>query len=114
MISENRAIELLIAYHILKIYLISVALKYSPNFDYNNTARFKIFRREQSEVTDLKSKYKLMRFNDFKNDSISQCDVYNQTCSPPFRPILLLLRAMISMIPMVNNNSIGRVVMISK
>jgi hypothetical protein len=25
-----------------------------------------------------------MRYNDFKNDPLSQCDIYNQTCSPPY------------------------------
>jgi hypothetical protein len=46
----------------------------------------KIFRRDHSKVTDLKSMYKLMRYNDFKNDPSN----YNQTCSPPYSPYLAI------------------------
>jgi hypothetical protein len=28
--------------------------------------------------------YKLMRYNDFKNDPLSQCSIYNHSCSPSF------------------------------
>jgi hypothetical protein len=53
-------------------------------FSYKSTARANIFRRDQSKVVDLKSLYKLMRYNDFKNDPFSKCAVYNQTCNPPY------------------------------
>ncbi|RWS31200.1 putative phospholipase B-like 2 [Leptotrombidium deliense] len=48
-------------------------------YSYNMTARARIFRRDHSKVTDLKSLYKLMRYNDFKNDPYSRCN-----CTPPY------------------------------
>jgi len=53
--------------------------KYGDFFDYNKTARALIFRRDQNKVKDLSSLYKLMRYNDFKNDPLSKCN-----CTPPF------------------------------
>ena len=53
-------------------------------YSWNSTARARIFRREESKVTDLKSLYSLMRYNDFKVDPLSKCQEYNQTCSPPY------------------------------
>ena len=58
--------------------------KYGPFYSYNLTSRAHIFRRDHSKVTDLKTLYSLMRYNDFKNDPFSQCKQYNQTCSPPY------------------------------
>jgi hypothetical protein len=66
------------------------AQKIGPLYDYKNTARANIFRRDHSKVTDLKSMYKLMRYNDFRNDPLSQCSVYNQTCSPPYSSLLTI------------------------
>jgi hypothetical protein len=57
---------------------------YGPFFSYDDTARARIFRRDHLKVTDLKSMYKLMRYNDFKNDLLSQCSSYDHSCSPPF------------------------------
>ena len=57
---------------------------YGPYFSYENTARAKIFRRDQSSIKDMKTLYALMRYNDFKRDPLSQCKVYNQTCIPPY------------------------------
>jgi hypothetical protein len=67
-----------------------MAQKYGPFYSYNYTARAKIFRRDHSKLTDLKSMYKLMRYNDFRNDPLSQCSVYKQTCSPPYSPYLAI------------------------
>jgi hypothetical protein len=53
--------------------------KFGDFYDYNNTARSLIFRRDQNNIRDLSSLYKLMRYNDFKNDPISRCN-----CTPPF------------------------------
>jgi hypothetical protein len=61
-----------------------------PFFSYGNTARAQIFSRDHSKVTDLKSMYKLMRYNDFKNDPLSQCSVYNLSCSPSFSAALAI------------------------
>ncbi|CAG2104670.1 unnamed protein product [Medioppia subpectinata] len=54
-------------------------IKYGDFFSYEKTARALIFRRDQNKVTDLDSLYKLMRYNDFKNDPLSRCN-----CSPPY------------------------------
>jgi len=53
--------------------------RYGDFYSYNNTARANIFRRDHKNVKDLKTLYKLMRYNDFKNDPLSKCD-----CSPPY------------------------------
>ena len=58
--------------------------KYGPHFSYENNARANIFRRDQSSITDMKTLYALMLYNDFKRDPLSQCKVYNQTCIPPY------------------------------
>jgi hypothetical protein len=34
--------------------------------------------------------FKLMRYNDFKNDPLSQCSVYNLSCSPSFSAALAI------------------------
>ncbi|CAG2181464.1 unnamed protein product, partial [Oppiella nova] len=51
--------------------------KFGPYYSYNSTARALIFKREESKVTDLKTLYSLMRYNDFKKDPLSECKVYN-------------------------------------
>jgi len=33
-------------------------------------------------MTDLDTMLALMRYNDFRNDPLSQCSLYNHTCSP--------------------------------
>lgn len=53
--------------------------KFGDFFDYNKTARALLFRRDQNNVKNLSSLYKLMRYNDFKNDPISRCN-----CTPPY------------------------------
>lgn len=52
--------------------------KYGDYFSYNMTARARIFRREQSSVTDISSLFRLMRLNNFKTDPLSRCE----QCSP--------------------------------
>ncbi|XP_054163965.1 putative phospholipase B-like 2 [Oppia nitens] len=61
-----------------------MARKFGPFFTYNGTARATIFRRDHSKIVDMKTLYAFMRYNDFKNDPLSQCSHYNQTCSPPY------------------------------
>ncbi|CAG2162352.1 unnamed protein product [Oppiella nova] len=58
--------------------------KSGPYYSYNLTARALIFKREESKVTDLKTLYSLMRYNDFKKDPLSECKVYNKECIPPY------------------------------
>ena len=53
--------------------------KYGDFFTYNRTARALIFKRDHKNITDISSLYRLMRYNDFKNDPLSRCD-----CSPPY------------------------------
>ncbi|CAL8107538.1 unnamed protein product [Calicophoron daubneyi] len=55
------------------------ARKYGDWFDYHETARAKIFRRDVDSVTDLATMYKLMRYNDFRHDPLSRCN-----CTPPY------------------------------
>ncbi|CAG2100801.1 unnamed protein product [Medioppia subpectinata] len=57
--------------------------KMGPFYSHDKTARAQIFHRDQSKVTDLKTLYQLMRYNDFKHDPLSQCETYNQVCDPP-------------------------------
>jgi hypothetical protein len=47
---------------------------------YENTPRAKIFRRDQNRIKDMTTLYKLMQYNDFKNDPLSKCD----KCIPPY------------------------------
>ncbi|XP_067911223.1 putative phospholipase B-like 2 isoform X2 [Heterodontus francisci] len=47
-------------------------------FSYNKTPRALIFHRNQSLVTDMDSMIKLMRYNNFMNDPLSEC----QLCNP--------------------------------
>ncbi len=66
------------------------AKKLGPSYSLNAAPRAQIFRRDHSKVTNLKSMYKLMRYNDFKNDPLSRCSVYKQTCNPPYSPYLAI------------------------
>ncbi|KAF8361451.1 hypothetical protein PRIPAC_88374 [Pristionchus pacificus] len=52
--------------------------KYGEYFSYNETARSKIFRREQHKVVDFRSLHSLMRLNNYLSDPLSQCS----SCSP--------------------------------
>ncbi|CAG2178118.1 unnamed protein product [Oppiella nova] len=58
--------------------------KFGPFYSHNSTARALIFRRDESKVTDLKTLYSLMRYNDFKRDPLSQCQTYEKQCIPPY------------------------------
>ncbi|XP_041348219.1 putative phospholipase B-like 2 [Gigantopelta aegis] len=53
--------------------------KYGDWFSYDGTPRAKIFKRDHVKVGDLKSMQKLMRYNDFQHDPLSQCN-----CTPPY------------------------------
>ncbi|GMR36699.1 hypothetical protein PMAYCL1PPCAC_06894 [Pristionchus mayeri] len=52
--------------------------KYGEYFSYNETARARIFRREEHKVKDFSTLHSLMRMNNFRSDPLSQCS----SCSP--------------------------------
>ncbi|XP_048582385.1 putative phospholipase B-like 2 [Nematostella vectensis] len=52
---------------------------YGSWFDYHLNPRAQIFKRDQSKVVDLETMMKLMRYNDYKHDPVSQCN-----CTPPY------------------------------
>jgi len=47
------------------------------SYDYSGCARANIFRRDQSNVNDINSFFKLLRYNDFQNDPLSKGDPGN-------------------------------------
>ncbi|MCI4378040.1 hypothetical protein PGIGA_G00211250 [Pangasianodon gigas] len=51
--------------------------KYGSWFSFSDNPRAQIFRRNQSLVTDMESMVRLMRYNNFKNDPLSECDGCN-------------------------------------
>ncbi|XP_062501314.1 putative phospholipase B-like 2 [Corticium candelabrum] len=53
--------------------------KYGDWFTHDKTPRALIFARNQTDITDMTSMYKLMRYNNFKDDPLSRCD-----CNPPY------------------------------
>ncbi|XP_061115760.1 putative phospholipase B-like 2 [Conger conger] len=53
--------------------------QYGDWFSFDMNPRAKIFRRNQSFVTDMDSMVRLMRYNNFKEDPLSIC----QGCDPP-------------------------------
>ncbi|XP_034026103.1 putative phospholipase B-like 2 [Thalassophryne amazonica] len=53
--------------------------KFGPWFSLDENPRAKIFRRNQTDVTDVDSMIRLMRYNNFKEDPLSRCD----GCNPP-------------------------------
>uniref|UniRef100_A0A3B3BB57 Phospholipase B-like n=1 Tax=Oryzias melastigma TaxID=30732 RepID=A0A3B3BB57_ORYME len=53
--------------------------KYGPWFSPDQNPRAQIFRRNQTQVTDLDSMIRLMRYNNFKEDPLSKCE----GCNPP-------------------------------
>lgn len=55
------------------------AEKYGDWFTYEKTPRAQIFARDQDKVQDVSSMIKLMRYNDYTNDPLSQCN-----CTPPY------------------------------
>jgi len=48
--------------------------KYGNEYSYSDCARAKIFRRDQSTVTDLQSMKHIMRFNEYQTDPLSLRD----------------------------------------
>ena len=61
-------------------------LKYGDVFSYVNTSRAKIFNREHSNIVDVDSMIKVMRFNNYTFDPFSTCD-----CNPPVNCINLFI-----------------------
>ncbi|XP_066467223.1 LOW QUALITY PROTEIN: putative phospholipase B-like 2 [Tiliqua scincoides] len=53
--------------------------KYGDWFTYDKNPRAEIFRRNQTLVQDMDSMIRLMRYNNFPKDPLSQC----QRCDPP-------------------------------
>ncbi|XP_003746012.1 putative phospholipase B-like 2 [Galendromus occidentalis] len=53
--------------------------KFGDWFTYDKNPRSQIFRRDQGMVRDIGQMFKLMRYNDFKNDELSRCN-----CTPPY------------------------------
>ena len=56
--------------------------KFGDIFSYGNNPRAKIFKRDAQKVVDMDTLYKLMRYNDYKEDPLSRCE-----CSPPYSAI---------------------------
>lgn len=66
--------------YIYNISGVSESLKmYGDWFDYNLNPRAQIFKRDHAKVSDMQSLFKLMRYNDFKNDPFGKCN-----CTPPY------------------------------
>uniref|UniRef100_A0A7N8XR03 Phospholipase B-like n=1 Tax=Mastacembelus armatus TaxID=205130 RepID=A0A7N8XR03_9TELE len=53
--------------------------KFGPWFSLDQNPRAQIFRRNQTDVTDVDSMVRLMRYNNFKEDPLSRCE----GCNPP-------------------------------
>ncbi|XP_071850229.1 putative phospholipase B-like 2 [Apostichopus japonicus] len=53
--------------------------QYGDIFSYENCPRAKMFRRNHTDAIDTDSVMKLMRYNDFQNDSLGACN-----CTPPY------------------------------
>ena len=53
--------------------------KYGNWFSYDKTPRALIFKRDHKKVKDVESMIRLMRYNNYKNDPLSQCK-----CNPPY------------------------------
>jgi hypothetical protein len=80
-------------------------------FSYSKYARAEIFKRNQSMVTDLESMKRLMRYNDFQNDPLSDIPnctgtIYNNTCRPQ-RSALLTISARGDLDPIQNVSEMG-------
>ncbi|XP_026199967.1 putative phospholipase B-like 2 [Anabas testudineus] len=53
--------------------------KFGPWFSLDQNPRAQIFRRNQTDVTDVDSMVRLMRYNNFMEDPLSKCE----GCNPP-------------------------------
>ncbi|VDP22673.1 unnamed protein product [Soboliphyme baturini] len=51
--------------------------KYGDFFSYENSPRHRMFKRDWQKVQDMSTLLKLMRYNQYYNDSLSECD-----CNP--------------------------------
>jgi hypothetical protein len=113
MFSENSAIGRLITHHIMKTFtkllVIMKWFKVMGRFSATTTPHARILRTYHLKITDLKSMYKLMLYNDFKNDPYLNVVLITTSVVFRFRPIQPLLRAMISITPMVIIQSLSGV-----
>ncbi|RUS86577.1 hypothetical protein EGW08_005658 [Elysia chlorotica] len=57
----------------------ALVAKFGDWFTYERTPRALIFKRDAPKVNDLTAMIKLMRYNNFKHDPLSQCN-----CTPPY------------------------------
>jgi hypothetical protein len=55
-------------------------LEYGDFFSYEKTPRAQIFSRDHSNVKDIDSMIKMMRYNDYTRDPLSECP----KCTPPY------------------------------
>jgi len=55
-----------------------MGMEFPQLFSWNASSRAQIFHRDQGNVTDMHSMIRMMRYNDFKNDPLSEC----ATCTP--------------------------------
>lgn len=53
--------------------------QYGDFFSYQNCPRAKMFKRNQTDVMNVDSMLRLIRYNDYKNDPLSACN-----CTPPY------------------------------
>ncbi|XP_050408121.1 putative phospholipase B-like 2 isoform X1 [Patella vulgata] len=60
--------------------------KYGDYFTHDKTSRALIFDRDQGSVHDMPSLFKLMRYNDYTKDPLSQCN-----CTPPYSANLAIM-----------------------
>ncbi|KAH7940817.1 hypothetical protein HPB49_006198 [Dermacentor silvarum] len=56
--------------------------KYGDYYSYENSPRAKMFQRDNGNLTDMDSVVAYLRYNDYKNDPLSQCN-----CTPPYNPV---------------------------
>ncbi|XP_070378120.1 putative phospholipase B-like 2 [Dermacentor albipictus] len=56
--------------------------KYGDYYSYENSPRAKMFQRDHGNLTDMDSVVAYLRYNDYKNDPLSQCN-----CTPQYNPV---------------------------
>jgi len=58
--------------------------KYGNLFDYENTPRAQIFRRDHPTIRTLEDMQNMMRYADFKRDPVSKCSTNGLACTPDY------------------------------
>lgn len=53
---------------------------YGDWFGYRTNPRARIFKQRQAKIKNLRGMYETMRYNDYKHDPLSRCEL----CSPPY------------------------------